>query len=123
MADARTYLVMLWGDEAPWVAATPEQRAAAFADHGRFSDACAAGGHEILGGEELDTARTSTLVRPGGDGTEVVDGPYTETVEQLGGFYLVRTADLAGLQALVPIIMDGGTVEIRPVVPYVEEGS
>lgn len=120
MADARTYLVMLWGDEAPWVGATPEQRAAAFSDHDRFSKACAEGGHEILGGEELDTARTSTLVRPGADGHEVVDGPFTETVEQLGGYYLIRTADLPGLQAIVPIIMDGGTVEIRPVVPYTE---
>lgn len=123
MAEAQTYLVLLWGDEAAWAAATPEQVAAAFADHDRFSKALVEGGHEILGGEELQPARASTLVRPGSDGYEVVDGPYTETVEQLGGYYLVRTADLAGLQALVPMIMDGGTVEIRPVVDHSGDAS
>lgn len=118
MAEAQTYLVMLWGDEAPWADATPEQMAAAYEAHGRFSKACADAGHEIVGGEELQGARSATLVRPGADGYEVVDGPYTETVEQLGGYYLIRTADLAGLQALVPMIMDGGTVEIRPIVDH-----
>jgi len=110
-----TYALLLWGD--PALCTDLE---AAFAAHDRFTQDCAVAGHEIVGGEELTAASTSRLLRVTPTGTEVVDGPYAETTEQLGGFYLIRTADPDALLRLAaPLVMDdGGTLELRPVVAH-----
>ncbi|UZN03614.1 YciI family protein [Cellulomonas sp. S1-8] len=110
-----TYALLLWGDPDAC-----EDLEAAFAEHGKFTEACAANGHEIVGGEELSGAATARLLRVTENGPEVTDGPYAETTEQLGGFYLIRTADPDGLLRLAaPLVMDdGGTLELRPVAVY-----
>lgn len=116
----RTYALLLWGD--PALCTDLE---AAFAAHGRFTEDCAVAGHEIVGGEELTDASTSRLLRVTPTGTEVVDGPYAETTEQLGGFYLIRTADPDGLLRLAaPLVLDdGGTLELRPVAVHDEDAA
>lgn len=117
----REYAVLLWGDERPWAEAGPEERAAVFAAHGRFSEACEAAGHTITGGAELALSGTARTVRQGTDGAPyITDGPYTETVEQLGGYYVVRTADPDGLARLAAehLGVDGG-IEVRE--QYTEE--
>ncbi|GAA4622035.1 YciI family protein [Cellulomonas oligotrophica] len=120
MSDATTYLVLLWGREEEWADADEATVAAAMAEHDRFTRALAEGGHEIVGGDALAPAATARVVRRGDDPDDltVTDGPYAEAVEQLGGYYAVRTADLAGLTALVGIVVGTGTVEIRPVETY-----
>jgi len=110
------WLVLLHEDEAAWAAASPDERARAYADHDAFAAACAREGHEILGGLELQPAATSLLVRREAGRTVVTDGPYTETVEQLGGYYVVRTSDVRGLADLVATLISTGTVELRPAV-------
>ncbi|GGC06788.1 YciI family protein [Cellulomonas carbonis] len=115
MSAPQDYVVLLYGDEAVWESATPEERQEEFGRHDEFSRRCAEGGHEIIGGAELRHSRTARSVRAADDGSPVVtDGPYTELVEQLGGYYVVRTADLDGLTRLVTIILSTGTAEIRP---------
>lgn len=119
------YLVLLYGDESIWENATPEEREAAFAAHGRFSDACTEGGHEITGGAELASSRTARTVRRTTEGTSLTDGPFAETVEQIGGFYLVRTDDVDALAALVATHLSD-TAELRPMVaddPDAEEAA
>ncbi len=115
---ATTYLLMLWGDPAECT-----DLEAAYALHREFDQQCAANGHEILGGEELQPSSTSRLVRMGSAGPEVTDGPYAETVEQLGGYYVVRTADREGLLRLAaPLVtpgpVGGGVIELRPIVDH-----
>jgi len=90
-----------------------------FAAHDRFTAACAEQGHEILGGEELGPHTAARLLRatPEGDVT-VSDGPYAETAEQIGGYYLVRTADPDALLRLAAPLIEAeghGTAELRPV--------
>lgn len=115
MSTPQEYVVLLYGDEAVWEAATEQQRTGEFGRHDEFSRRCAEEGHEITGGAELRHSRTARSVRAAADGSPVVtDGPYTELVEQLGGYYVVRTADLDGLTRLVALLVSTGTAEIRP---------
>lgn len=119
---AQEYVVLLHGDERVWADADEAARATAYAAHGRFMELCAERGHTVTGGAELAPAATSLLVRvTDAEGSPVVtDGPFLETVEQLGGYYQVATDDvhdLARLAAGLLLSPEDGTVEIRPVVP------
>ena len=110
------YLILIYGDEKEWANTTPEQRARTEAGHRAFA---AAAGPRILGGEELMPPETATSLR---QGPTVTDGPFLETKEVLGGFYLVRAADLDEAIALagqLPEVATGYSgVEIRPIVEH-----
>jgi hypothetical protein len=113
-----TYAILLPGDEDQWEAASPEQRAAVFAEHERFSSTLEERGHRIVGGAELAHSREARTVRRGDDGPVVTDGPYAELVEQLSGFYLVESDDLDDLAGVCAILAgDDGGVEIRACLP------
>lgn len=114
------YMILLYGDERQWEAMTPEQRKAHTAAHEAFT---AEAGSAILGGEELEPATIATTMRSGGSGrVTTTDGPFLETKEALGGFYLLEAADLdavTALASLLPESRDGHSgVEIRPVVDH-----
>jgi hypothetical protein len=75
-------------------------------------------------GKELDDIRTAKTVRVRDGEVLVTDGPFAETKEQLGGFYLLECADLdeaISWARKIPLL--GGTVEIRPVMDYESAGS
>ena len=117
------YLVLLHvpnddDDERAWDAGNAEVRAALAEQHRLFTEHCAARGHRITAGAELQGAAAGTIVRRGAAAEALVtDGPFTETVEQLGGFYLVQTDDLDDLVRLAVGVMGPGDVtEIRPTV-------
>jgi hypothetical protein len=109
------YLILLPGDETSWEQASPEQRAAVYEQHGRFARALAERGHTVVGGAELTHSRETRVVRGTLDDVSVTQGPYAETVEQLTGFYHVRTADLEDLLQVCGLLADGSGVEVRPV--------
>lgn len=74
----------------------------------------------FLAGEGLQPVETATTLRKRGDKVETMDGPFAETREHLGGFYLIEAADLdAALRfaALIPAARYG-SVEVRPVMEY-----
>lgn len=74
----------------------------------------------FLAGEGLQPVETATTVRKRGGRVETMDGPFAETREHLGGFYLIEAADLdAALRfaALIPAARYG-SVEVRPVMEY-----
>ncbi|MDQ3543905.1 MAG: YciI family protein [Actinomycetota bacterium] len=115
------YVVLLYGNETTWEQADADTRTKAFADHTEFSRVLAARGHTITGGAELRSTRTAMTVRGTAASVTVTDGPFAETAEQLGGFYVVETDDLDDLTKLVGIISGGDPVEIRPCVPSEEQ--
>jgi hypothetical protein len=120
MTTAR-YVVLLHGDENVWDARDDAKKQRTDEDHRQFGAACAAQGHKIVGGEELQAASTSILVRRGDGPLTVSEGPFAETAEQLGGFYLIETDDLDGLVQLVGAFQrEAETAEIRPVVDHSE---
>jgi len=73
----------------------------------------------VLGGNHLQGPETSTTVRVQDGRTLTTDGPFAETKEVIGGYYLLQTDDLDAaieLAARIPAARTGGAVEVRPVV-------
>jgi hypothetical protein len=73
----------------------------------------------VTGGAQLAPAATATTVRVQGGQTLTTDGPFAETKEALGGYYLIEADDLDAaieLAARVPAARLGGAVEVRPLV-------
>jgi hypothetical protein len=114
------YMILIYGDPQQWDAMSPQQQRAHDAAHEDFR---AAAGARIVGGEELELAPMATTLRADDAGRLLTtDGPFLETKEALGGYYLVEAADLDEVTALVarlPEVHAGHSgVEIRPVVDH-----
>ena len=117
------YLCTIYGDESQWGDVTPEEMSEMLKAYSTFSeDAQRAGA--LVAGEGLEPTSAATTVRVR-DGERVLsDGPFAETKEQLGGFYLLECGDLDEALAWArKIPMPGGTVEVRPVMDYEAAGS
>lgn len=110
-----TYVVLLTGDEDTWERAPAEEKAEVYGRHEEFSRALEERGHKIIGGAELGHSRTTKQVRKDTTGALLItDGPFAETAEQLGGFYLVESDDLDDLLkvcGLLAGVEDG--IEVR----------
>lgn len=86
------YLILIYEDDARYAAGGDEAWRKAMIDHQAFSTEL---GDKILGGEALQPQSTATSIRgDGAGGFTVTDGPFAETKERLGGFYMVEAADL-----------------------------
>ena len=118
------YLLALYGDESQMADRTPEQMQESMKAWDSYTQETKdAGAFET--GEGLQPTSTATTIKlePGGDHI-VTDGPFAETWEQLGGFYLLDCADLDEALAWArKIPMPGGNVEVRPVMDYEAAGS
>jgi hypothetical protein len=118
------YLLTIYGDESGWADATPEdigQMMAAYEAFGR--EATEAG--IMLGGEGLSPSATATTVRVRAGETVTSDGPFADTREQLGGYYLLDCRDLdeaIGWAAKIPGAQHGA-IEVRPVMDYDAAGA
>jgi hypothetical protein len=112
------YMLLIHLDDAPFVSATNEQREQMTAPYAAYNEALIKAG-AMVSGERLKPASMSTVVRVRNDKTEVIDGPFADTKEQLGGFYIVEAADLDGAIAWAARCPGAshGTVEVRPVWP------
>jgi hypothetical protein len=96
-----------------WDASSDAEQAAVF-DHFRAFDAAVAErGGTVVGGEALARPAEARTLRAGA----VTEGPYAETVEQLGGFYLVELPTLDDAVAAARLLPPAYTIEVRPVVP------
>ncbi len=95
------YLVLLPAPEAEWAELPASEHELGMRSHERFHQDLAAGGHTLLVGSPLDPSDQARSMRPGEDGRALVtDGPFTESAEQVVGFYLVESEDGAGLAAV-----------------------
>ena len=118
------YLCTIYGDESAWGNATPEQMSEVMNAYFAFSEAAEKAG-VLRGGEGLERSSAATTVRVR-DGERVLsDGPFAETKEQLGGFYLLECANLdeaIDWAARIPGASTG-SVEVRPVMNYEGAGN
>ncbi|MGH3095292.1 MAG: YciI family protein [Streptosporangiales bacterium] len=108
------YALLIYGNEQGYANLSEEEGKKLYAEHAAFGEKL---GDHALGGEELRPSTTATSVRWQGAEALVTDGPYAETTEQLGGFYLVEATDLdeaIGFAKELPTI-SGDVVEVRPV--------
>ena len=109
------YMILIYEDEAQYAAATPEVFAAITQDHVDFAARVEQTGAKIVGGEALQPTGTATSLRGG----EVTDGPFVETKEALGGYYVLEAPDLDTALAvgrLCPARFGG--VEVRPIMTF-----
>ena len=107
------YALLIYSD--PTVEASPEEQAQVMEDYFKFTAAITERGIN-LGGEALDGVDTATTVRVRNDETLTTDGPFAETKEVLGGFYLIDVADLDEAIAVAAELPGSwhGSVEVRP---------
>ena len=90
-----------------------------FQAYGEFSKDIKTSGH-FKGGEALTPVSTATTVRVRDGKTVTTDGPFAETREQLGGFYLVEAKDLDEATAIAAKIPSAkiGSLEVRPIMTF-----
>lgn len=110
------YLILIYEDEAQYASATPEVMGEVHKAHHDFAAQMEEHGAKILGGEALQATSTATSIR---GGSEVTDGPFVETKEALGGYYLVEAPDLDAALAVARMTPARfGGVEVRPVMTF-----
>lgn len=106
------YALLLFEDEANWINATPDEMQDLMQAHGEFTEAVPDLGGKIVGGHGLQDTSTATSVR----GDVVTDGPFVETKEAFGGYYIIDAPDLDTAIRIAKRCPTGtGGVEIRPV--------
>lgn len=109
------YVLLIYGDERVWAAMSQEEMAEIYLAHAAYGAEMEKVG-VFRGGAELKPVSTATSVRFGGGRPMVVDGPFAETKEQLGGYYVIEVDDLDQAIAWAEKMpgMTQGTVEVRP---------
>jgi hypothetical protein len=113
------YLVLIYGDERAWAEAPTEWHAANALRHQAFH---ASAGSSILGANELEPVARAVSLRAGKSGrASVTDGPFLETKEVVGGYYLLEAPDIDEAVRLASQLPEAtaphGGVEIRPIMP------
>ncbi len=109
------YLILMAQDESIFQALSPDEQWAYMKAHKAFGAALAKR-DAALAGEALADAASATTMWHDGLRTVITDGPYAESVEQLGGFYLIDVPHLDDAIALCELLPHDYTIEIRPVV-------
>jgi hypothetical protein len=110
------YLLLIYGVEANWGKRSEAERAQMSAEYHAYTEAIAKSGH-YKAGEALQPTLTAKTVRAPNGKAVTTDGPFAETREQLGGFYLVEASDIeeaAALAARIPGARQG-SIEVRPI--------
>jgi hypothetical protein len=108
------YILLIYENEAEAKSRNKEESQRIFGEYMAFTGAVKASGH-MRGGEPLESTSTATTVRVKQGKTVRTDGPFAETREQLGGFYVIEAKDLAvGIAARIPAAKTG-SVEVRPI--------
>ncbi len=113
------YMLLLFGDESGWEGLSEDQVMEVTEAYGKYSEDVEAAG-VFVSGEGLQPSSTATTLRMSGGERLLTDGPFAESKEQVGGFYVLDCKDLD--EALewaekCPASQDG-TIEIRPVMNY-----
>ena len=110
------YAILIYEDPTGYQNMSAEAWQATIDAHGKFVESVFALGGSLAGGEALANTASATSIR---GGSTVTDGPFLETKEALGGFYVVEARDLdhaLEIAKLCPAPAPGGGVEVRPVV-------
>ena len=111
------YLCLIYEDETLWTKSPKQDTDAMMGDYMAFTQTYRESGH-VIGGQALQPTGTATTVRVRNGKVSTTDGPFAETREQLGGYYLLEAKDLneaIQIAAKIPGAQTGG-VEVRPII-------
>ena len=109
------YALLIYGG-GDWGALTEEERQQQLQEYGALAQS-----PQTQGGADLGDLSRATTVRVDNGKTLTTDGPFAETKEYLGGFYLIEADNLdeaIEFAAKIPAARTGGTIEVRPVVEH-----
>ena len=111
------YLMLIYSQEAQFASMTPQDMAAMSAEFGKYTEEITKAG-KYRGGNRLAPTASATTVRVRDGKRVTTDGPFAETKEQLGGYYLIDANDLDEAIALAAKIPSArfGLIEVRPIV-------
>ena len=111
------YLVLIYGNEQQWESMTPESMGAMMSQYNSYTQELAQAG-VLRAGDELQPTFTATTVRVRDGKRHTTDGPFAETKEQLGGYYIIETDSLDQAIAWAAKCPGAtyGSVEVRPIV-------
>ena len=110
------YLCLIYDNESTWASMSKEQADAMMGEYFAFTEGIRKSGH-YLAGEALKPVHTATTVRVRNGKVSTTDGPFAETKEQLGGFYMIDAKDLNEAIQIASRIPSArtGSIEVRPV--------
>lgn len=112
------YVLLIYVNEQRWNGTPAEERDKVMAEYGAFTESIVKSGH-YKGGDELQPTSVATTVRVRNGKPMITDGPFAETREQLGGYYVIEAKDLdeaTAIAARIPSARDG-SIEVRPIQP------
>jgi hypothetical protein len=117
--DVMRYLCLIYDEEKKIAALSQGESDAFMGEYFAFTDGIKASGH-YLAGEALHPVETATTVRVRNGKVGTTDGPFAETKEQLGGFYMIEARDLNDAIKVAARIPSAklGSVEVRPIVEF-----
>lgn len=110
------YVLLIYHDEQSWTDLTESERQQIYLEYRQLIQELQSKG-KYLTGEQLQPAKVGSTVRVREGNTMLIDGPFAETREQIGGFFMVEVKDAqeaAEIAARIPSARDGA-IEIRPV--------
>jgi hypothetical protein len=110
------YMLLIYGNEAGLQTASKAEVDQMMAAYGAFTEALSKGG-VMAGANRLQRSTSATTVRVANGKTKVLDGPYAETKEQLGGYYIIDVPDLDAALSWAGRCPGAshGAVEVRPI--------
>jgi len=116
MEDAMKYLCLIYDDESRRGTMPKEQMDTMMSEYFAFTEAIKKSG-QYIGGEALQPTQNATTVRIRQNKVSTTDGPFAETKEQLGGFYLINAQDLNDAIQVASRIPSArtGSIEVRPI--------
>lgn len=111
------YLLLIYGDEGAWAKLSPDQISAEMGAYFAYTEELAKAG-VLVAGDELHPVATAKTVSVEGGKQKIVDGPFAETKEALGGYYLVKAETIEDALAWAAKCPGAkyGRIEVRPVV-------
>jgi hypothetical protein len=114
--DLMRYLCLIYAEEKQMGTMSKSETEAFTGEYFAFTEAIQKSGH-LLGGEALEPIRTATTLRLRNGKVSTTDGPFAETKEQLGGFYLIKARDLNEAIQVASRIPSArlGSIEVRPI--------
>ena len=113
------YMCLIYDDEKTWTSMPEDEGKAVMGEYFAFTESIKSSGNYVAG-DALQPTGTATTVRVREGDTLITDGPFAETKEQLGGYYLIDAKDMDEALAIAARIPSAryGSIEVRPVMVF-----
>jgi hypothetical protein len=110
------YILLIYSRETDWTGLSDEQKGEMIGQYRAFTESIKKSGN-YLAGDGLEPTTTATTVRLRNGKAMTTDGPFAETREQLGGYYIIRAKDLDEASAIAARVPGAavGSIEVRPI--------